>query len=44
MALPKEREMLKRANPDKKWGTKVDNMSASQVIDILARLKKQNKI
>jgi hypothetical protein len=44
VVLKNERKTLKRANPDKQWANKVDHMSASQVIDVLSRLRKQRKI
>lgn len=44
MAVKQEKEMLKRANPNKQWAKKVDKMSPSEVSAVLARLRQQNKI
>lgn len=44
MINKQERDMLKKANPDKNWAKKVDEMSNEQVAAVLERLRRQNKI
>lgn len=38
------RQLLKSAYPTASWAGKVDKMSDSQVIAVLARLRAQNKL
>lgn len=44
MADNKERELLKTVYPSKKWATKVDKMSDSQVVAVYMRLRAQGKL
>jgi hypothetical protein len=44
MAVKQEREMLKKAYPNKKWAEKVDKMTSAQVAAMILRLKQQNKL
>lgn len=39
-----ERELLKKAYPNKQWARRVDNMSDSQVVAVYMRLKLQGKV
>lgn len=44
MAGNQERELLKKAYPNKRWAEKVDKMSAEQVVAVYLRLKSQGKV
>lgn len=39
-----ERDLLKRAYPNKKWANKVDKMTNSEVSAILIRLQAQGRL
>ena len=44
MASRQQRELLKKAYPNKKWAEKVDSMTDTQVVAVYMRLKQQKKI
>lgn len=43
MRNQRERAALKNCNPSEKWASRVDSMSVRQVLDIIAKLRQQNK-